>query len=65
MEKDKKNKENLKKYENTPIKLELINRLSPKDYNKISEWAKDALEGNVKKGYIKGDNFDSLLSTLN
>ena len=24
------------------------------DYNQIAEWAKDALEGNVEKGYIKG-----------
>ena len=24
------------------------------DYNQIAEWAKDALEGNVEKGYIQG-----------
>ena len=30
------------------------------DYNQIAEWAKDALEGNVEKGYIQGTDGEIL-----
>lgn len=35
------------------------------DYNQISDWAKDAFEGNLEKGYIQGTDEGKLAPKSN